>query len=127
MDELYGIPEMPDQDDIDYMGDAITPLQAKAEEVSQAFGFTEQLILDFLHRLYDGKLDPKQEIDAPMWEQVRTVLREAVAKGYDEPKCRMLMRCSMSSCNTTRTCSRPSRCTVCRTTWLTCCSIRTAN
>jgi hypothetical protein len=85
MDELYGIPEMPDQDDIDYMGDAITPLQAKAEEVSQAFGFTEQLILDFLHRLYDGKLDPKQEIDAPMWEQVRTVLREAVAKGYDEP------------------------------------------
>jgi hypothetical protein len=85
MDELYGIPEMPDQDDIDYMGDAITPLQAKAEEVSQAFGFTEQLLMDFLHRLYDGKLDPKQEIDAPMWEQVRTVLREAVAKGYDEP------------------------------------------
>jgi hypothetical protein len=85
MNELYGIPELPDLDDLDYMSDTVTPLQAKAEEVSQSFGFTEQLMMDFLHRLYDGKLDAKLEVDASMWEQVRSVLREAVAKGYDEP------------------------------------------
>jgi hypothetical protein len=82
MNELY---DLPDLDDIDYMGDTVSPLQAKAGDVSESFGFTEEMMTKFLHRLYEGKFDPKQEIDPDMWEQVRTVLREAVAKGYDEP------------------------------------------
>ena len=82
MDELYGVSghqELPDLDDLDYMGDPTAPLQAKAEGgVEQELLLDNDLVRRVLEAVHGGRAE---EIDPGLFRAVLELLGEAADEG----------------------------------------------
>ncbi len=82
MNDLYGLPDL---DDLDYMGDTVSPIQAKAEDtVEMPFRFDNDTLMASLKRIYGGRLDVSSEIEEGMWQAVYRILSGASDTGLAE-------------------------------------------
>lgn len=84
MNDLYGLPDL---DELDYMGDTVSPLQAKAgddESVASSFRFDKDTLLASLKRIYGGQLDVSSEVEEGLWQEVYRILSEASDTGLAE-------------------------------------------
>ena len=75
MNDLYGLPDL---DDLDYMGDTVSPIQAKAEDtVEMPFRFDNDTLMASLKRIYGGRLDVSSEIEEGMWQAAEDSLQHS--------------------------------------------------
>lgn len=87
MDELYyGDRQLPDLDELDYMGDPVTPLRCKAEseETGSTFVFDGSTLSEALTRIYYGDTDVRKQVDPGLFNEISRILHDAESQGMAE-------------------------------------------
>ena len=81
----YEDQQLPDLDDIDYMGGSASPMQCKADDdVSTAFIFDNKALQRALKHIYEKDFHPMTEIEENLFNETFRIFNDASAEGISQ-------------------------------------------